>query len=220
MEKLKVLLVDDHAVVRLGLMTLLEDISWLEIVGEAGTADEAVTAVDETRPDVVLMDIRLPDDSGLSACAAITSRWPQTRVIMLTSYSDDSLIRQAKEAGASYYILKQVGNQALIEALEQLQQGGLDLDMAATRQSITKYHQVIRERSGDRFKGLSEREMWVLWEVTEGKTDAQIADDLGMLEETVLDDINSLVKKLEVDNRFEAAIYAVRNKIQFFLPEK
>lgn len=220
MNKLKILLVDDHAVVRLGLMTLLEDIPWVEIAGEAGTADEAITAVADGQPDVVLMDIRMPGNSGLAACAAITSRWPQTRVIMLTSYSDDGLIRQAKEAGASYYILKQVGNQALIDALEQLREGERDLDMAATQQSITQYHQVIRERSGDRFKGLSEREMWVLWEMTEGKTDSQIAANLGVSEETVAEDINSVVRKLEVDNRFEAAIYAVRHKIQFFLPER
>ena len=120
MEKLRVFLVDDHAVVRLGLMTLLEDISWVEIAGEAGTAEEAITAVAELQPDVVLMDIRLPDQSGIIACATITSRWPQTRVIMLTSYADDNLIRQAQIAGACFYIPKVVGNQPLIEALERM----------------------------------------------------------------------------------------------------
>ena len=120
MEKFRILLVDDHAVVRLGLRVLLEAIEWLEISGEAETAAEAISAVEADRPDAVLMDIRLPDESGIIACKTITSRWPRTHVIMLTSYSDDTLVRQAHQAGACCYILKQVGNQALIDALDRL----------------------------------------------------------------------------------------------------
>ena len=220
MEKIKLLLVDDHAVVRLGLMTLLEDIPWVEIAGEAGTAAEAITAVAAHQPDVVLMDIRLPDDSGIVACGTITSRWPQTRVIMLTSYSDDTLVMQAYQAGACCYILKQVGNQALIDALARMKEGELNLDPAATQEDITRYHQNLRERSGDKFQDLTEREMRVLVEITDGKTNPQIAAALAVSEQTVCNDINTIIDKLGVSNRFEAAIYAMRHKIKFYLPER
>lgn len=220
MEKIRLLLVDDHAVVRLGLLTLLEDLSWLEIAGEAGTAAEAITAVSELQPDVVLMDIRLPDQSGIVACATITSRWPQTRVIMLTSYADDGLIRQAQQAGASCYIPKVVGNKPLIEALERMKEGELELDPTATQESIAQYRQALRERSGSKFAALSDREMRVLVEVADGKTNPQIAAALAVHEQTVCNDINTIIGKLGVDNRFEAAIYASRHKIHFYLPER
>ena len=220
MEKIKLLLVDDHAVVRLGLMTLLEDIPWVDIAGEAGTAAEAITAVATLQPDVVLMDIRLPDDSGIVACGTITSRWPHTRVIMLTSYSDDTLVMQAYQAGACCYILKQVGNQALIDALARMKEGELNLDPAATQEDITRFNKDIRARSGDIFKDLTEREMRVLVEITDGKTNPQIAVALAVSEQTVCNDINTIIEKLGVSNRFEAAIYAMRNKIKFYLPER
>jgi DNA-binding NarL/FixJ family response regulator len=220
MDKIKVLLVDDHAVVRLGLMVLLEDIPWIEVVGEAGTAAEAITAANTHQPDVILMDIRLPDESGIIACRTITSHWPQIRVIMLTSYSNDALVMQASQAGACCYILKQVGNQALIDALEQMREGKLDLNPAATQEAIAQYHQDLRTKHGDFFKNLSEREMRVLLAITEGKTNPEIASALLVSEQTVCNDINTVVTKLGVDNRFEAAIYALRHKIQFYLPEK
>jgi two-component system response regulator DevR len=220
MEKIKVLLVDDHAVVRLGLMTLLEDIPWVEIAGEAGSAAEAITSVADLQPDVVLMDIRLPDDSGIVACGTIKNRWPQTRVIMLTSYADKALVMRAYQAGACCYILKQVGNQALIDALGQMKEGDLELDPAATQEDITRHHQDLRARSGDIFTNLTDREMRVLVEITDGKTNPQIASALAVSEQTVCNDINTIVDKLGVSNRFEAAIYAMRNKIKFYLPER
>jgi len=220
MDIIKVLLVDDHAVVRLGLMTLLQDIPWIEIVGEAGSAAEAITAVPTHQPDVILMDIRLPDDSGIIACRTITTHWPQTRVIMLTSYADDTLVLRAYQAGACCYILKQVGNQALIDALERMREGGLALDPAATQEAINRYQKDVRTRTGDVFKDLTEREMWVLTEITEGKTNPQIAVALAVSEQTVCNDINAVITKLGVDNRFEAAIYAQRHNIKFHLPER
>ena len=132
----------------LGLRTLLEDIPWLEIVGEAGTAEEAVTAVANRQPNVVLMDIRLPDDSGIVACRTITNRWPQTRVMMLTSYSDDNLIIRAQQAGACGYILKQVGNQALLDTLACMREGEVDLDPVAIQEGITQHYQDIRNEQG------------------------------------------------------------------------
>ena len=113
---------------------------------------------------------------------------------------------RAYQAGACCYILKQIGNQALIDALEQMKEGSLELDPAATQEDITRHNQDLRARSGDIFKNLSDREMQVLVEITEGKTNPQIADSLAVSEQTVCNDINTIVAKLGVDNRFEAAI--------------
>lgn len=220
MDRLKVLIVDDHAVVRLGLRTLLEDLPWVEIAGEAGTAAEAVEAVAIQQPNAVLMDIRLPDDSGIIACKTITSRWPKIRVIMLTSYSDDDLIVQAKQAGACSYILKQVGNQALVEALERMRAGDLSLDTNTTRDQITQHHQEKLVQRGGIFKDLTEREFRVLLEITYGKTNPQIAATLSTSEKTVCNDIDAIIKKLGVNNRFEAAIYALHYRNQLILPER
>lgn len=220
MDKLKILLVDDHAVVRLGLMTLLEDIEWVTIMGQAGTAAEAITAVSHNQPDVILMDIRLPDESGIIACRTITSQHPSVRIIMLTSYADDALIMRARQAGACGYILKQVGNQPLIEALEKIRQGNLDLNATATQKEIHQFHSDLRSENGNVFKNLTEREMWVLFEITNGKTNPQVAEALAVSEQTVCNDINTVVAKLGVANRFEAAIYALQHKIQYYLPER
>ena len=220
MDKLTVFLVDDHAVVRLGLRTLLEDLAWVDIAGEAGSATEAITAVAELQPNVVLMDIRLPDESGIIACSTITSRWPEIRVIMLTSYADDNLVADAEQAGACYYILKQVGNQALIDALQRMREGSLDLDPAATRQEISRHYEEIRSQRGGKFKDLTEQEMWVLMLIAEGNTNPQIASARSVSAQTVGSDIDSIQRKLSVNNRFEAAIYAMQNKIELFLPER
>ena len=139
---------------------------------------------------------------------------------MLTSYSDDTLVMKAHQAGACCYILKQVGNQALIDALERMKKGELSMDPAATQENITRYHQDLRARSGDKFQELTEREMRVLVEITDGKTNPQIATTLAVSEQTVCNDINTIISKLGVSNRFEAAIYAMRHKIKFYLPER
>lgn len=220
MGKLTVFLVDDHAVVRLGLRTLLEDLTWVDIVGEAGTAAEAIAAVAIQQPNVVLMDIRLPDDSGVIACSTITKSWPKIRVIMLTSYSDDNLIMQAKQAGACCYILKQVGNQALVDALERMREGELNLDPLNTQKNITQHYQEIRYQRGGKLKNLTEREMRVLVEIANGKTNPQTASTMVVSEQTVCNDVDAIIRKLEVDNRFEAAIYALQHKVQLFLPER
>lgn len=219
MQTLRIILVDDHAVVRLGLITLLEDVSWVEVVAEAGTAQEAVTAVATHQPDVVLMDIRLPDNSGIEACHEITTQWPHTHVIMLTSYGDDILILQALQAGACYYVLKQVGNEALIQALEKVRRGDVLLNPLETKRAIDQFRQHTRGKSGNFFKDLTERELRVLAHITQGKTNPQIAEMLSVSEQTVCNDINAILKKINVSNRFEAAIYALHHNIHFQLPE-
>lgn len=217
-ENVSVILVDDHEVVRLGLMTLLEDLPWVDVVAEAGTADDAVAAVNDWQADVVVMDIRLPGESGIDACQTITRRWPDTKVIMLTSYMDDDLIFRALQAGASGYVLKQVGNRPLIEALQAVRKGEALLDPSVTRRVIERVRSHEMAAQAAAFKELTERELQILAEVAKGKTNGQIADDLTLAEKTVRNHVSAILSKLGLNNRIEAATYAVRNNIEQHLP--
>src|SRR5512147_2855700 len=131
--KQRILLVDDHEVVRLGLKSLLERHPQFDIVGEAASAREALEQVEKTHPDVVVMDIRLPGTSGIEACEEITTRFPETRVLMLTSYAEDEMLFSAIRAGASGYILKQIGGEDLVHALEAIGRGEAMLDPSVTQ---------------------------------------------------------------------------------------
>lgn len=217
-DSVTVILVDDHEVVRLGLITLLEDVPWVEVVGEAGTADEAIQAVADKRPDVVIMDIRMPGSSGLTACHEITRRWPETKVIMLTSYTDDELIFQAIQAGASGYVLKKVGNRPLIEALEAVRRGDALLDPIVTERVLARVRATERERQAAVFRELTDREMEVLGQVAKGKSNAEIAETLSISEKTVRNHVSAILSKLDLNNRIEAATFAVRHNIDRYLP--
>lgn len=217
-ERVRVLLVDDHEIVRLGLMTLLGDIPWVEVADEVGTASEALEAVAAHLPDVVVMDIRMPGESGIDACRDIVARWPQTKVIMLTSYDEDALIFKALQAGASGYVLKQVGNQPLIDALDAVRQGAALLDPSVTLRLIEHVRQSERVQQATAFKELSHREMMVLAEVALGKSNSQIADSLNLSEKTVRNHVSAILAKLGLSNRIEAATYAVRHNIEQHLP--
>jgi two-component system, NarL family, response regulator DevR len=218
-ERLRVLIVDDHKVVRLGLMTLLEDMDWLEVVAEAGTSAEAVAAAARHQPHVVIMDIRLPGDSGIEACRAITTQWPNTRVIMLTSYEDDELIIRAVQAGASGYVLKQVGNQQLLDALDAVRQGDALLDPGITRRVLGWMRQVEDDRDRAAFAALSERELQVLAQLAQGKSNREIAGALQLSEITARNHVSSILAKLKLNNRAEAAAYATRHHIIEYLPK-
>lgn len=217
-EKVRVVLVDDHEVVRLGLLTLLEDLSWIEVVAEAGTASEAVTAVAQTDPDVVVMDIRMPGQSGIEACQEITTRWPDTHVIMLTSYVEDELIFKAIQAGASGYVLKQVGNRPLREALDAVRRGEALLDPQVTQRVLARVREAEQARQATAFRDLTPREMEVLAQVAQGKTNPEIAEVLGLAEKTVRNHVSAILAKLELSNRIEAATYAVRHDVERHLP--
>jgi len=218
-ERVRVLLVDDHEIVRLGLKTLLGDIPWVELVGEAGTAEEALKAVAAHSPDVVVMDIRMPGESGIDACGDIVTRWPQMKVIMLTSYGEDDLIFKALQAGASGYVLKQVGNQPLIDALDAVRQGAALLDPSVTLRLIERVRMQERERQATAFKKLSHREMTILAGVAQGKSNSQIAETLHLSEKTVRNHVSTILAKLGLTNRIEAATYAVRHNIEQHLPD-
>ena len=214
MKKVRTLLVDDHEVVRLGLMTLLENVDWVEVAGEAGNAAEALAQVELLSPDVVVMDIRLPGESGIQACREIKRRYPHVSVIMLTSYSEDSLIFKALEAGASGYVLKQVGNQPLLDALAAVRAGGSLLDPQVTQKVIDRVREGERAQQSNTFRELSRRELEVLALVAKGRSNAEIAGELMLSEKTVGHHVSSILAKLGLNNRIEAATLAVRNNIE------
>jgi two-component system, NarL family, response regulator DevR len=216
MEQLRVLLVDDHEVVRLGLITLLEDLPWLQVVAEAGTANEALRAMSQHQPDVVVMDIRLPGDSGIETCRQISERWPQTRVIMLTSFADDDLIFRALQAGASGYVLKQVGNQTLVNALEAVRKGEALLDSIVTQRVIARVREGERARDVAAFQVLTQREISVLALVAQGKSNADIATALFLSEKTVRNHVSAILAKLGFSNRVEAATFAAQHDIEHY----
>jgi two-component system, NarL family, response regulator DevR len=217
-EKVTVLLVDDHEIVRLGLMTLLEDIPWVEVAGEAGSAAEAIAGVSEHLPDAVVMDIRMPGESGIDACREIRRRWPETNVIMLTSHADDELIFEALQAGANGYVLKQVGNRSLIDALNAIREGQALLDPSVTQRVIERVRQHELQNQARAFKDLTSRELEVLAEVAKGKSNKEIAASLMLAEKTVRNHVSVILSKLGLNNRIEAATYAVRNNINQHLP--
>jgi len=217
MAKQRILLVDDHEVVRLGLKALLEHHPQFEVVGEAGTAKEALEQVAQHRPDIVLMDIRLPGASGIDACEEITQKYPETKVIMLTSYAEDEMLFSAIRAGASGYVLKQIGREDLIRAIEAVSRGEALLDPAVTQRVFQEVRRAVREEEASAFANLSQQEKHVLLLVSEGKTNREIAKALYLGEGTVRNYVSSILSKLGVSNRAEAAAYAVEHNLKDYL---
>lgn len=217
MPKQTILLVDDHEVVRLGLKALLQRYPQFEVVGEAATAREAIDLVAAKRPDVVLMDIRLPGASGIEACEEITARFPNTRVLMLTSYAEDEMLFSAIRAGAAGYVLKQIGSEDLIRALEAVARGEALLDPAVTQRVFQEVRRAVREEEAAAFAALSQQEKYVLLLVSEGKTNREIAQILFLGEGTVRNYVSSILSKLGVSNRAEAAAYAVEHNLREYV---
>jgi len=213
MTKIRVLLVDDHEIVRLGLMTLINDQENMEVVGEAGTAGEAVKSVEQLRPDVVLMDIRMPGEGGIVATRDITSKFPQTKVVMLTSFADDELVMRAIQAGAVGYILKQVGNEELLRAVVAASRGEALLDPSTTSRLLSRVREQERKSEEDAFRDLSDREMDVLAQVARGKANAEIGVILNLSEKTVRNYVSTILEKLHLVNRIELATYAVEHHL-------
>lgn len=213
-DTLRIVLADDHEIVRLGLMTLLQDYDWLEIVGEAGSAQETVNLVERLSPNVVVMDIRMPGESGIDACRTISSKYPNTKVIMLTSHFEEKLIFKALEAGASGYVLKKVGNEPLLDALHAVREGNAMLDPQVTKMMVDKIRIQELEKHHDAFRDLSQRELDVLALIALGKTNQEIANKLSLAEKTIGHHVSMILSKLNLTNRIEAAIYAVKNNIE------
>lgn len=217
MKKKDILLVDDHEVVRLGLKSLLEHNDQFEVVAEAGTAKEAVEMVEKYHPDVVLMDIRLPGPSGIEATEEITKRWPDVRVVILTSYAEDDMLFSAIRAGASGYVLKQIGAEGLIAAIEAACRGEALLDPAVTQRVFQEVRRAVKDEEAAAFANLSQQEKHVLALVAAGKTNREIANALFLGEGTVRNYVSSILAKLGVSNRAEAAAYAVEHSLREYL---
>ena len=217
MKKQRIILVDDHEVVRLGLKSLLERHPQFDVVGEAGSAREALEQVASLKPDVVVMDIRLPGTSGIEACEEIVQRFPDTRVLMLTSYAEDEMLFSAIRAGASGYMLKQIGGEELVRALEAVGRGEALLDPAVTQRVFQEVRKAVKEEEASAFAHLSQQEKHVLLLVSEGKTNREIAKALFLGEGTVRNYVSSILSKLGVNNRAEAAAYAVEHNLKEYI---
>ncbi len=213
MTKTRILLVDDHDIVRLGLMTLLNDQPDMEVIGEASTAAEAVRAVESLTPDVVLMDIRLPGEGGIEATRQVTAKFSNVKVVMLTSFADDELVMRAISAGAVGYVLKQVGNEELIRAIQAAARGEALLDPSTTARLLSRVREADRKAQEDAFRELSDREMDVLVHLAKGKTNAEIASLLNLSEKTVGNYVSNMFEKLHLNNRIELAAYAYEHHL-------
>ncbi len=215
---LRILLVDDHEVVRLGIKSLLSRYSQFQVIAEAGSANEALQQVERYEPDVVVMDIRLPGKSGIEATREITTKYPKIKVIVLTSFAEDELLFDAISAGASGYVLKQIGSNELIRALETIGRGDSLLDPAVTKRVFDRVREASRKAEDESFANLTDRELNVLALIAEGKTNKEIASHIYLSEKTVRNYVSSLLSKLHLSTRAEAAAYAVRHNVFDHLP--
>ncbi|MEU5999010.1 response regulator transcription factor [Streptomyces sp. NPDC047197] len=211
-EPIKVFLLDDHEVVRRGVHDLLDAEPDLTVVGEAGTAEQALVRVPALRPDVAVLDVRLPDGDGVSVCRELRSRMPDLSCLMLTSFDDEEALLDAIMAGASGYVLKQITGTDLVSAVRSVAAGQSLLDPGATARVMA------RLRGGDQQKeeqpsglaGLTERERDILALVGEGLTNRQIGKRLYLSEKTVKNNISRLLAKLGVERRVQAAVLATQ----------
>lgn len=204
-----VLVVDDHSVVRMGLIALLSRAPGLSVAGEAGRVAEALEKAELLAPDVVLMDVRLPDGSGIECCRAIRARRPETNVLMLTSYDDRDAAVAAVMAGASGYLLKQVEPEELLRAIRLVAGGACLLDPKVTT-GVLEY---IRRGSTATESDLTDRERSILLLVGEGLTNREIAARLFLSEKTVRNYVSIILQKMGLSNRTQAAAYVSRRRL-------
>jgi two-component system, NarL family, response regulator DevR len=203
---IKIMLVDDHEVVRKGLRTMLEAHDDLEVVAEAGTASDAVLRARSYKPDVVVMDVRLPDKSGVIACREVRDENPDMAVLMLTSFSDDQALFDSIMAGAAGYVLKQIRGNDLVDAIRRVGAGESLLDPAVTARVLER----VRNPQGDedpRLARLTPTEGRILEMIAEGSTNRQIGERIHLAEKTVKNYVSTILTKLQVSRRAEAAAY-------------
>ncbi|MEP7199917.1 MAG: response regulator transcription factor [Chloroflexota bacterium] len=218
MMRQRIVVVDDHEVVRLGLKSLLARYPQFEVVAEAGNASEALDRVQRYKPDVVVMDIRLPGKSGIEATREITQQHPSTKVIMLTSYAEDELLFDAIAAGAAGYVLKQIGSNDLVRALDTIGRGESLVDPTLTQKVFQRVREASRKAEDDAFAELSDQELKILSLVSYGQTNKDIASTIYLSEKTVRNYVSSILSKLHLSTRAGAAAYAVKHRVQDHLP--
>jgi two-component system, NarL family, response regulator DevR len=210
----RVLICDDHEVVREGLRTLLSRRQDLAVVGEAGTMKEAIETAAKAKPDVVIMDVRLPDGSGVEACRAIREARPETHVIMLTSYADDEALFASIVAGASGYLLKQTRGQAVVDAIQAVAQGRSLLDPDVTGKVLERVRRG-REQEDPALASLTDQERKVLEQLAEGKTNREIGTALFLSEKTVKNYVSRILDKLGLSRRAQAAAYMAERRPKY-----
>jgi two-component system, NarL family, response regulator DevR len=213
-EQVRLLLIDDHEVLRLGLRTLFDTAGGFLVVGEAGTVAEGIAQARAQRPDVVIVDLRLPDGSGVEACREIRSERPETRVVVLTSYSDEDAVISSIVSGAAGYLLKQTPPRQLVEAVRTVAVGGSLLDPAVTGVVLDRLKRAGSRGAEDPLvvAGLSPQERNILPLIAEGKTNREIAEVLVLSERTIKTYVSNILQKLQLSRRSEAAAFSARQR--------
>ena len=211
-ERIAVFLLDDHEIVRRGVRELLESDGGMEVVGEAGTAEEALARIPATRPQVAVLDVRLPDGNGVEVCREVRSRHPEVQCLMLTSFSDDEALMDAIMAGASGYVLKQIRGIDLADAIRRVARGESLLDPAVTRRVLDRLRHP--EQVDDRLAHLTDQERRILDLIALGMTNRQIGNELHLAEKTVKNYVSNMLAKLGMSRRTEAAVFATRLQVE------
>jgi len=209
---LRLLVVDDHEVVRQGLIALLDRRPGFQVVAQAGSVAEAIAQARTHRPAIVVMDVRLPDGSGVEACREIRAELPETRVIMLTSFPDDEAVLSAIVAGASGYLLKQIRARDLVSALEAVGRGESLLDPAVTERVLERVRRIASGQANDELSVLTSQEQKILMLVAEGKTNKEIAADVFLSDKTVKNYVSSILSKLNLERRAQAAAFVAKRR--------
>jgi two-component system response regulator DevR len=214
-EPIRVLLADDHDLVREGLKAMLRHQEDLTVVGEASSGAEAVAEARRTSPDLIVMDVRMPDMSGIEACRDIRSESPEANVLMLTSYADERAVMSAIVAGARGFVLKEVKTPALLDAMRRVGRGGTMLDETSAATVIDHIRQGKIVTDDDRLaQGLTERELVILGHISEGCTNREIGEKLFLSEKTIKHHVSDILSKLGLSRRIEAAGFAIRRASQ------
>ena len=210
---LKILVVDDHEVVRQGLVSLLDRREGFQVVAQAGTVAEAIEQAHRFEPDIVILDVRLPDGSGVEACREIRSELPRTRVIMLTSYPDEEAVLSAIVAGASGYLLKQIRARDLVAAIQTVARGESLLDPAVTEKVLDRVRRIATGTYSSDVAQLTSQEQKILLLVAEGKTNKEIASEVFLSDKTVKNYVSSILSKLNLERRAQAAAFVAKHRI-------
>jgi len=208
MDAIRVFLLDDHEIVRRGLAELINLQNDMEVVGEASTADEALRRIPAARPDIAVLDVRLPDGSGVEVCREVKSVMPSVSCLMLTSYSDDEALLNAIMAGASGYVLKEIRGNDLIKAIRQVANGESLLDPSVTEKVLERLHSGRKVDS--ELAGLTDQERQILTLIGQGMTNRQIGDHMHLAEKTIKNYVSGLLAKLGMERRTQAAAYVAR----------
>jgi len=209
----RLLVVDDHEVVRQGLVALLDRREGFQVVAEAGTVAEALDQARRFEPDIVVMDVRLPDGSGIEACRDIRAELPATRIVMLTSYPDEEAVFSAIVAGAAGYLLKQIRARDLVAALEAVGRGESLLDPAVTAKVLERVRRIATGGQQDELSVLTAQEQKVLMLVAEGKTNKEIAAEIFLSDKTVKNYVSSILSKLNLERRAQAAAFVAKHRL-------